>query len=55
MEWPGDLQSLLPALPEAPQAEQSLEQIIGDDEALDVVRLTILHKPEVESFYPAIY
>ena len=49
------LQPLLPALPEPPEAEQSLEQIVGDDEALDVVRVTILHKPEIDKFYPDKY
>ena len=49
------VQPLPPALPEPPEAEQSLEQIVRDDEALDVVRITILHKPEVECFYPAKY
>ena len=49
-EWTGDLQPLLPALSEPPQAQQSLEQIVGDDEALDVVRITILHEPEGEIF-----
>lgn len=46
---------LLPALPEPPEAEQSLEQIIGDDEAFDVVGITVLHKPEVERCFPDQY
>ena len=49
------LQYLLPAFPEPPEAEQSLEQIVGDDEALDVVRITILHKPKIDKVNPDMY
>ena len=41
-------QALLPALGEAPQAEESLEEVVGDDDMLDLVRLTVLHEPECQ-------
>ena len=39
---------LLPALGEAPQAEQGLEQVVADDDVLDVVRISVLHEPDYD-------
>ena len=46
--WSGDTQLLLPSLREPPQAEQGLEEIIGDDDCFDVIRFTILHVPKFQ-------
>ena len=46
--WSGNTQHLLPALREPPQAEQGLEEIIGDDDCFDVIRFTILHVPKFQ-------
>ena len=36
---------ILPALGEAPEAEHGLEQVVGYDDVLDVIRLPVLHEP----------
>ena len=41
-------QALLPALREAPQAEEGLKEVVGDDDMLDLVRITVLHEPECQ-------
>ena len=35
----------LPALGETPEAEQRLEEVVGDDDALQLKRLPVLHQP----------
>ena len=35
----------LPALSETPEAEQRLEEVVGDDDALQLERLPVLHQP----------
>ena len=45
--------SLLPALGEAPETEESLEQVVADDDVLDLIRLSVLHKPE-KVFYASV-
>ena len=35
----------LPALGETPEAEEGLEEVVGDDDALQLKRLPVLHQP----------
>ena len=48
MEHYTTLSQLLPALGEAPQAEQGLEEVVADDDVLDVVRISVLHEPDYD-------
>ena len=41
---PSDIEP--PPLHEHPRAEDGLEQVVGKHDALDLVRLTILHEPK---------